>query len=190
MSKEEKRVVEKTANVPAKAVKVPAVGAERAIRPRKHVPTTHVLATFDDMLEDFRRSFRESIWSPWELTIEPYTLVLPVRETYSDLVDEGNRFLVRAEAPGIPRDKIDVTVTKDGIEISGETGAEKEDKEKNFVVRERSYSSIYKSLTFPEEVIPEKAECTLKDGILEVSVPKKMPTPAAKKHKIQVKEAK
>ena len=142
------------------------------------------------MLEDFRDRFRESILAPQQWAIEPYTVEFPIRETCSDLIDEGNKFLVRAEVPGIPRDKIDVTVTKDGIEISGETGAEKEEKEKNFVVRERSYSSIYKNLAFPEEVIPDKAECKVKDGVLEVSIPKKTPTTEAKKHKIEVKEAK
>jgi len=174
----------------ANAKKKVPVKAERAVSPRRHVPATHVLATFDDMLEDFSKRFRESIWTPWEWAIEPYTVELPMRAAYSDLIDEGNKFLVRAEVPGIPRDKIDVTVTKNGIEISGETGVETEEKEKNFVVRERNYSSIYKNLTFPEEVIPDKAECKVKDGVLEVIVPKKTPTPEAKKHKIQVKEAK
>ena len=97
---------------------------------------------------------------------------------------------IRAEVPGIPRDKIDVTVTKNGIEILGEASARNEDKDKNFVVRERSYSRIYKNLTFPEEVVPEKAENRVKDGVLEVSIPKKTPTPEVKKHKIEVKEAK
>jgi len=53
---------------------------------------------------------------------------------------------VRAEILGIPKDKIDVTVTKDAMEISAETGAEKEEKEKNFIVRQRSYSRIWRSL--------------------------------------------
>ena len=187
MSKEEKKSIEK---VPAKVGKV-TVKTGKAISPIKHVPVNHVLATFNDMLEDFRNRFQESIWTPWEWAIEPYTVFeLPMRAAYSDLIDEGKSFLIRAEVPGIPRDKIDVTVTKDGIEISGETGAEKEEKEKNFVVRERSYSSIYKNIAFPEEVIPDKAECKVKDGVLEVSIPKKTPTPEAKKHKIEVKEAK
>ncbi len=185
MSKEEKKNI---AKIPTKIVK--AVNPTKRV-PVKQVPATNVLATFDDVLEDFRNRFRESIWTPWEWNvIEPYATVYPVLETYADLVDEGNKYLVRAEAPGIPREKIDVTVTRDGIEISGETGAEDEEKNKNYVVRERSYSSIYKLLAFPEEVIPEKAECTLKNGILEVSVPKKAPIPPAKKHKLEVKEAK
>ncbi len=164
----------------------------RAIQPRRHEPS-QVLANFDGMLNDFRKRFRESLWTPWEWAIEPYRLYeveFPVRAAYADLVDEGTKFLVRAEAPGISRDKINVTVSKDGVEISGETSEEKEEKEKSYVVRERNYSSIYKNIAFTEEVIPEKAECSLKDGILEVSVPKKTSTPPVKKHKVEVKEAK
>ena len=186
MSKDEKKAIEK---VPARVGKFP-VKTGKAMSPTKHVPATHVLATFDNTLDDFRRRFIENIFSPLFWTNEPYTVELPIRETYSDLVDDGNKFVVHAEVPGIPREKIDVTLTKDGIEISGETGAEKEEKEKNFVVRERNYSSIYKNMTFPGEVIPDKAECMIKDGILEVIVPKKTPTPEAKRHKVEVKEAK
>lgn len=159
------------------------------IAPRRREPSD-VMSTFDDLLEDFRGRFRESVWTPWELAIKPYNIELPIRAAYSDLIDEGTKFLVRVEVPGIPRNKIDVTVTGDGIEISGETGVEKEEKDKNFIIRERSYSSIYKNLAFPDEVISDKAECILKNGILEVSVPKKTPTPEKKKHKVEVKEAK
>ncbi|MDQ1281041.1 MAG: hypothetical protein QG670_2305 [Thermoproteota archaeon] len=169
----------------------PVVRDERAIRPRRNVPTNRVLTNFDDMLDDFRRRFQEMMWIPWELEgIEPFDVEFPIRETYSDIVDEGNKYVIRTETPGIPGDKIDVTVTKDSIEVSGEMGAEKENKEKNFIVRERRYSNIYKILRFPEEVIPEKAESTLKNGLLEVSIPKKTPTTASKRHKIEVKEVK
>jgi HSP20 family protein len=174
--------------MPSEIKGVPAK-VERAIRHRRHVPPHRLLATFDDMLEDFRRNFRESIWAPWEWTpLEPYAAFrLPARETLADLVDAGSKFLVHAELPGIPKKKVEVHVTKDGIEISAETGSEKEEKEKGFVVRERSYSHIYKNLAFPEEVIPDKAESTLKDGVLEVTIPKKAPTPELKRHKVEVK---
>ena len=45
--------------------------------------------------------------------------------------------MVHAEMPGVSKDKIDVALTTDGIEISAETDVETEDTEKNFVVRER-----------------------------------------------------
>ena len=185
MSKEEKKAPVKEiakAQVAVKPVKnVPAKQI-----PAKHVPAVHVLTTFDDLMNNFRRNFIENIAFPWDwVSVEP--VVPAVREATVDLVDEGNRFVVHAELPGVAKDKIDVALTKDGIEISAETDVEKEDKGKNFVVRERFYSHVYKQLSFPEEVIPEKAESTFRDGLLEVCIPKKTIAPAPKKHKVAVK---
>jgi len=151
----------------------------------KQVPAVHVLTTFDDLMNDFRKNFIESIAFPFEwISVEP---VVPVREATVDLVDEGNKFVVHAEMPGVAKDNIDVALTNDGIEISAETDVETEDTEKNFVVRERVYSHIYKQLAFPEEVIPDQAESTFRDGLLTVSIPKKTIAPVPKKHKVTVK---
>ena len=184
MSKVEKKA-------PVKAIAKAEVNAKPVKKiptkhiPGKQVPAVHVLTTFDDLMENFRKNFIESIAFPFEwITVEPG---VPVREATVDLVDEGNRFVVHAEMPGIAKDKIDVALTKDGIEISAETDVEKEDKSKSYVVRERVYSHIYKQLAFPEEVIPEKAESTFKDGLLEVCIPKKTIAPTPKKHKVTVK---
>jgi len=195
MSKEIKNTTVKAiakAEVPVKTIKpmksVPAKHVPGKHISAKHVPAVHVLTTFEDLVEDFRNSFIESIAFPWNwVSLEPVVPAIPVREATVDLVDEGNKFIVHAEMPGVAKDKIDVTLTKDGIEISAETDVEKQNSEKNFVVRERVYSHIYKQLSFPEEVIPEKAESTFKDGLLEVYVPKKTIAPTPKKHKVAVK---
>ena len=173
------------ANVKAQIAANPMKHVPAKRIPAKQVPAIHVLTTFDDLVEDFRKNFIESIAFPFEwINIEP---VVPVREATVDLVDEGNRFVVHAEMPGVAKDNIDVALTKDGIEISAQTDVETEDTEKNFVVRERVYSQIQKQLNFPEEVIPEQAESTFKDGLLKVSIPKKTIAPAPKKHKVTVK---
>ena len=104
-----------------------------------------------------------------------------------DLIDTGKEFQVHAEVPGIPKDKIDITVTKDSIEISAKTEVERKEEEKGFVVKERGYSEIYRKQSFPEEVLPEKAEATVKNGVLEIKIPKKSPTPEIKKHKLSIK---
>ena len=189
MSKEEKKTTVKATEkteVAAKALKnIPSKHLPAKRIPAKHIPAVHVLTTFDNLVEDFRRNFIENIAFPWDwLSIEH---IVPVREATVDLVDEGNRFVVHAELPGVAKDKIDVALTNDGIEISAETDIEREDKEKNFVVRERVYSHVYKQLSFPEDVIPEKAESTFKNGLLEVCVPKKTIPPPTRKHKVEVK---
>ena len=168
----------------ALAKHVPAKVPAKRI-PAKQVPAVHVLTTFDDLMNDFRKNFIESIAFPFKwIAVEP---IVPVREATVDLVDEGNRFVVHAEMPGVAKDNIDVALTTDGLEISAETDVETEDTEKNFVVRERVYSQIYKQLSFPEEVIPEQAESTFRNGLLEVSIPKKTIVPTPKKHKVTVK---
>jgi len=184
MNKEEKKApVKAIAKVEVAAKPLKRIPAKNI--PAKHVPAVHVLTTFEDLMDNFRRNFIESIAFPWEwVNVEP---LVPVREATVDLVDEGNRFVVHAELPGVAKDKIDVALTKEGIEISAETDVEKEDKGKNFVVRERVYSHVYKQLSFPEEVVPEKAESTFRDGLLEVCIPKKTIAPAPKKHKVAVK---
>jgi HSP20 family protein len=190
MSKEIKNTIVKTI-AKSEVAKKPMVTAKPVKRvPAKQVPAVHVLTTFDDLMENFRNNFFESIAYPWNwLSLEPVVPAVPVREATVDLVDEGNRFVVLAELPGVAKDKIDVMLTKDGIEISAETDVETIDKAKNFdfVVRERVYSHVYKQLPFPEEVMPEKAESTFKDGLLSVYIPKKTIAPALKKHKVPVK---
>jgi HSP20 family protein len=148
---------------------------------------SEVFRAFDDMWEDFRRGFLR----PWRFWGRPWRMrrgeALAAREVCTDLIDAGKEFKVCAEVPGIPKENLDIKVTKDGIEISGKAGVQREEEEKGYLVKERGYSEVYRKMSFPEEVIPEKAEANFKDGLLEVKIPKKTPTPKAKKHKVNIK---
>ena len=161
---------------------------ETAIAPRY---PGDIFQAFDEMWEDFRRDFLW-LWRPlgvWgrlgRRGARPAALV--PRAACTDLIDTGNAYQVCAEVPGIPKDKLDITVTKDEIEISGKAEIERTEDAKGYVVRERGYSEIHRRMAFPEEVVPENAEATLQHGLLEITVPKKMPTPEVKKHKVEVK---
>ncbi len=109
-----------------------------------------------------------------------------VGRAYSDLIDAGSEYRVVAEVPGIPKDKLDITVTDKQIRIEGEAMTSTKDEKEGYVRRERSYSRISRVLNFPEAVNSEKAEAKLENGILEVKVPKKVPTRAGQ-HKVIVK---
>ncbi len=148
---------------------------------------TDYLQDMDRIFRDFSRGFGSMLapigswmrpWSPFELP--------EVREPSTDLVDAGNEYRVHAEIPGVPKENLNITVAARGIEIEGEAKTDIEEEKAGFVRRERSYSMVHRSLPFPEEVIPEKAEATLKDGLLEIRIPKKTPT-EVKKHKVEIK---
>ena len=145
----------------------------------------------DRWLGDFRRGLDdmfgslESGWG-WVRPRVPWPAMPDVRHARYDLIDGGNEFCVRAEVPGITKENLNVTVTGRGVEIHGEAKTDIQDEKEGFVRRERGYSKIQRSLALPEEVIPEKAEATLKDGLLEIKVPKRTPT-QVRKHRVEIK---
>jgi len=102
-----------------------------------------------------------------------------------DLVDIGDKYKVIAEIPGVPKKDLDVNITSKKISICGETKTETNEEDIDYVRHERRYSTICRNMSFPEEVDPNKAEATLKDGILEIQVYKK--SPQSKGRKIPIK---
>src|SRR3989442_4184627 len=144
-------------------------------------------AWLDDMdrwFDNFRRSFEDRFgggplarWTDSDLR---------VREPLVDLIDNGSEFLVRAELPAVPKEDVDLTVTPDGIEIRAETNRSREEKEKNYYYQERTYRALQRALKFPAEVKADLAAANLKDGVLEVRVPKKEPTAEPKPVKVPV----
>jgi HSP20 family protein len=108
------------------------------------------------------------------------------RRAFADLIDAGKEYHIRAEVPGIPKEKLNISVTPRGIKIEGEAETKIDEDKEGYVHKERTWSKIRRELAFPEEVVPDQADAQVKDGILQVTVPKKSPT-EVKAHKIQVK---
>ena len=142
------------------------------------------LDDIDRWFDNVRRSFDERFWGgPLARWIDSD---LRVREPLVDLIDKGSEFVVRAELPGVAKEDVDLTVTNDGIEIHAETNRSREEKEKNYEYRERTYQALHRVLGFPEDVKADLASATLNDGVLEVRLPKKEPTPEPKPVKVPV----
>jgi len=142
---------------------------------------------FDDIFNEFRRSFDDLMRPLFPLSIDLDLPAVPsILQARTDLVDNGDSYTVTVELPGFQKDQIDVQINKDGMAIRAEYKEEKEEK-KNYLHRERAYSSLQRMIAFPEEVVPSKAEGSMKDGLLEVKVPKKEPKPEEKPHKVELK---
>jgi len=99
-------------------------------------------------------------------------------------IDEDG-VVVRAEVPGIPADKINVSVEPRRLTISGESAPAQRDKG-SYHRRERRFGQFSRSVQLPEELDAEKASAECKNGLLTVRIPK---TPAAKPRKISVQRA-
>ena len=100
-----------------------------------------------------------------------------------DIYENNDSVVVKAELPGVEKDQISVEV-KDGIlSLRGERKFEKEVKEESYHRIERSYGSFQRSFSLPVSVDQEKVTAHFRNGVLEVTLPKKE---QAKPKQIQV----
>jgi HSP20 family protein len=136
-----------------------------------------VMNDMDRLFDDFRSEWANTFLAPRAISTDF------VRQPLIDLADNGKEYVVKADLPGINKDDLNIEITENAIEISGETKIEQkeEDKDKGYIRRERRYAKFYRSLPLPENVLTDKADAMLKDGVLTVKLPKA--TPAAKKTK-------
>ena len=132
---------------------------------------------FDRALERFRRDFEDILWPSEHF---PMMRELEARLPTVDLEDKGDRFIMTAEVPGFKKDEIDICICGDTVEISGRKEQKKDEKTKEYVRRERSSESFYRKMTLPEDVRFEEVSADLKDGLLEIVLPKKEQKPRKK----------
>lgn len=89
-----------------------------------------------------------------------------------DVVERDDRYVLRADVPGIKSDEVEIEVEGDVLTVSAEHEESEEEKKDNFLRRERRYGSFARSVTLPKGVTAEQVEATVKDGVVEVSFPK------------------
>ncbi len=135
---------------------------------------------FDELRESFP-GFGRPFGRRWRELIADATALPAV-----DMFEREGKVVVKAEMPGIDADKIEISVSDGELRISGERKEEKEVKEENYYRSERSYGRIYRTLSLPDGCDGDATEATVKDGVLEVVIPKKQ---AAVAKKIEVKSA-
>lgn len=126
-------------------------------------------------------------WSPWnELESMNRQLSRLLDDSHNNIASEAGQWapsvdiresdealLVQAELPGIEKKDVHLEV-KDGVlTLSGERRYEKDVKEENIHRVERAYGRFSRSFSLPRNVDAEKVEATMKDGVLEVRLPKR-----------------
>ena len=89
-----------------------------------------------------------------------------------DVFEKDDKFMIKAEIPGMKQDDIDIAVTDSTLTIKGEKKTESEVKEEDYYKCARAYGRFYRSVQLPSAVNAGKIEANYNDGVLEVSIPK------------------
>lgn len=82
---------------------------------------------------------------------------------------------VKAEVPGFAAADLQVSLEGSRLTISGKRETKEEKTEKKMVYREHCSDQIMRVVDLPSAVEAEKVKATLKDGILEMVMPKAAP---------------
>lgn len=93
----------------------------------------------------------------------------------AEVFDDDDRIVVRLEAPGMDKSDFDLQVRDNHLLVRGEKRTEQERSEGRYHISERAYGHFKRAIPLPDEVQPDKARATYKNGVLRVELPKTAP---------------
>jgi HSP20 family protein len=160
-----------------------------AAAPSPWRPFEHLRQEIDRLFDDFnggfwRPSFPRSFFDGPAGRREQTWPTMPA----VDVSETDKGYEIKAELPGMEEKNIEVKLADGVLTIKGEKQEEKETKEKDYYVQERSFGSFQRTFQVPDNVDTNKIEANFKNGVLTVNLPK---TAEAQKpaKKIEVKAA-
>lgn len=103
-----------------------------------------------------------------------------------DVQDSADKIVVKADLPGIDRKDVEVSVEGATLVIRGEKKEESKTQDKGYVRSERVHGSFARILELPAEVDEAKVSAQYKDGVLEVTLPKREEV-KARVRKVEIK---
>jgi HSP20 family protein len=123
----------------------------------------------EHLFEDF---FHKRWLRPWHREWPGFESVFEKKSPRLDIVDREHEIIVRVEMPGIDKDDIDVSVSDSTLSLKGSSRKDEETEEGEYHRREISSSFVSRTVSLPSRVHGDDAKATLRDGLLEVTIPK------------------
>ena len=80
--------------------------------------------------------------------------------------------VIKAAIPGIKPEEVDVTVIGNTLTIKGEAKSEEEVTERSYLMRERRYGAVSRTVTLPRGLKTDEIEATYDEGVLTLTIPK------------------
>jgi HSP20 family protein len=162
-----------TTETPAKGAS-PSAGAT----PRRELrPMTSLGREIDRLFEEYLP------WGPWRHAFDRGAFNL---ENYwngsstlgpapvVDIEETDRSYELTAEAPGLDQAAVEVKFGNGVLKIRGEKKEEKTEQRKQLHISERRFGAFERAFRVPDGVDADKIEASLKDGVLRVTLPKKV----------------
>lgn len=120
---------------------------------------------FDELFNDFGKGF----------FVRPFAMPAEAEVKMKiDVKEDEKAYVVKAELPGVGKDDIHVEIDGNQVSLRAEVRRDKEEKKDEKVIySERTYGMVSRSFTLPTEVDANAAKAEYRDGVLNLSLPKK-----------------
>jgi HSP20 family protein len=120
-------------------------------------------------------SIFEDLFKPWNEWFDSghiwnRTMKVPA----VNITDNKENYLVSLAIPGMEKKDFNIDIEGNMLTISCEKEESKEEKDKTYSRKEYNYSSFSRSFNLPEEVVQESINAVYDNGILNITLPKKM----------------
>jgi HSP20 family protein len=150
---------------------VVAKGKEiQKVTPARAVPA------FDEMDRLMERIFgefpRRGWMRPWSARWPAWPEMPELQMPKVDVLDRDDDVVVRAELPGVDKKDIEISTNATSVTIKATRQHEEKEEKGDYYRCEISRGACARTVALPAEVENEKAKASLKDGVLELTLPK------------------
>lgn len=90
-----------------------------------------------------------------------------------DIYDDGPNIVIQSTVAGVKPEDIDISLQDETLTIRGSRRRVQEINESNFYYRELYWGTFSRSIILPEEVDFQKADAAIKNGLLNIRIPKR-----------------
>lgn len=145
-------------------------------------------APFTSNLEEFMENIFPGRWMEslnWRRPLlADLDVAMDVQWPRIDIIDRDKELLIRADLPGVKKDDLELTVTDDSVHVRAETRSKKVVDEESYYRCETHMGAFERFIPLPVDVDSELVKAELKDGVLEVRMPKRK---VVKRQKVDIK---
>lgn len=166
MAKEEKKAAKKQA-------------MERTEPKTTLTPFDEMERLFSDMFSRHWMHPRRWEWPAWAEAQLPFSGQTPK----VDVIEKDAEIVVRAEVPGVKKEDLDVSMTDNTVTIKGSTAHEEKEEKDDYYRCEIARGAFSRTVALPAAVDGAKAEAKMKDGVLEITLPK---VQKSKRHTLEI----
>lgn len=92
-----------------------------------------------------------------------------------DVSESDESFQIVADMPGVNPNDIEISLNDGLLTIKGQSKTPQNNKENNFIRKERQSRSFFRQFTLPESINAETVSAKSAHGVLTVSIPKTTP---------------